>query len=44
LLESGVLPTLHAFAMDPAAGWRPLAGLRVHAPVEPLTGSWNSPW
>lgn len=35
LLESGVLPTLHAFAMDPAAGWRPLAGLRVHAPVEP---------
>jgi 2,4-diketo-3-deoxy-L-fuconate hydrolase len=35
LLESGVLPTLHAFAMDPAAGWRSLAGLRVHAPVEP---------
>jgi 2,4-didehydro-3-deoxy-L-rhamnonate hydrolase len=35
LLESGVLPMLHAFAMDPGAGGRPLAGLRVHAPVEP---------
>jgi 2,4-didehydro-3-deoxy-L-rhamnonate hydrolase len=35
LLESGALPTLHAFALDPGAGWRSLAGLRVHAPVEP---------
>ncbi|MER6157666.1 fumarylacetoacetate hydrolase family protein [Streptomyces sp. NPDC001868] len=30
-----LLPRLHELAADPDAGWRPLDGLRVHAPVEP---------
>ncbi|MGW1750317.1 fumarylacetoacetate hydrolase family protein [Streptomyces sp. NPDC002092] len=29
------LPVLHALAADTALGWRPLEGLRVHAPLEP---------
>ncbi|MGW7425989.1 fumarylacetoacetate hydrolase family protein [Streptomyces sp. NPDC054813] len=29
------LPLLHALADDDALGWRPLEGLRVHAPIEP---------
>jgi 2,4-didehydro-3-deoxy-L-rhamnonate hydrolase len=30
-----VLPALDAIAADPRAGWRPLAGARLHSPVEP---------
>lgn len=30
-----VLPRLHELAADATADWRPLEGLRVHAPVEP---------
>ncbi|MGW1715179.1 fumarylacetoacetate hydrolase family protein [Streptomyces sp. NPDC002156] len=29
------LPVLHTLAADTALGWRPLEGLRVHAPLEP---------
>lgn len=29
------LPLLHSLADDPSLDWRPLAGLKVHAPVEP---------
>src|SRR3954466_16127657 len=29
------LPVLHAVADEPALDWRPLEGLRVHAPLEP---------
>ncbi|MFF6806040.1 fumarylacetoacetate hydrolase family protein [Streptomyces sp. NPDC012616] len=29
------LPLLHALADDDTLGWRPLGGLRVHAPIEP---------
>ncbi|MDW4911613.1 hydrolase, partial [Streptomyces sp. ADMS] len=29
------LPRLHTLAGDPTRGWRPLADLAVHAPVEP---------
>ncbi|WP_030938173.1 fumarylacetoacetate hydrolase family protein [Streptomyces sp. NRRL S-646] len=29
------LPELHALAVDTALDWRPLEGLRVHAPLEP---------
>ncbi|QUW83959.1 fumarylacetoacetate hydrolase family protein [Streptomyces mirabilis] len=29
------LPVLHALADEPALDWRPLEGLRVHAPLEP---------
>ncbi|WP_327320400.1 fumarylacetoacetate hydrolase family protein [Streptomyces sp. NBC_01235] len=29
------LPVLHALADEDALGWRPLEGLRVHAPIEP---------
>lgn len=29
------LPLLHTLAADPAGDWLPLAGLAVHAPLEP---------
>jgi 2-keto-4-pentenoate hydratase/2-oxohepta-3-ene-1,7-dioic acid hydratase in catechol pathway len=37
LLErwDGATSSLHALARNPAGRWRPLAGLRVHAPVRP---------
>jgi 2,4-diketo-3-deoxy-L-fuconate hydrolase len=37
LLErwEAVLPVLEAVAADPEAAWRPLAGARLHSPVEP---------